>query len=255
MREVSFMRKWGIFLRVAGIVAGLLVVRFLIDFFKIDVLPELSLIGCFVGGTLFVIAIILAGVLADFKESEKLVNDLATSIITLCTYCKYINIKHSTILANMRGHIKELLSTINSNFKQNTYNLEEINRKINGIRDDIKKLAKKNVEVQFITTLQAELSSIYKISNRIETIMKTSFIPASYIVADVAVGVSILLLLFARLGSYYEGLIIIGSISFVLVSLILLIKDMDNPFEVGNYSAADVDLSTLFKLEQYLETI
>jgi len=249
------MRKWGIFLRVAGIVAGLLVVRFLIDFFKLDVLPELSLIGCFVGGTLFVIAIVLAGALADFKESEKIVDDLAACIKTLYTYCKFINVKHSTILTSMQDHIKELLSAINSNFKQNTWNLEEVNGKIDEIRNDLKELAEKNVEVQFITTLQAELSSIDKMSNRIETIMKTSFIPASYIIADVAVGVSLLLLLFAKLDPYYQGLIIIGSISFVLVSLILLIKDMDNPFEVGNYSIADVDISILFNLERDLEAV
>lgn len=38
----------------------------------------------------------------------------------------------------------------------------------------------------------------------------------------------------------------------MLLSILALIKDMDNPFEVGKNSYADVDLSHLRKLEKYL---
>jgi hypothetical protein len=41
-----------------------------------------------------------------------------------------------------------------------------------------------------------------------------------------------------------------GGVAFLLISLLLLIKDMDNPFE----GDARVDLRILHKLEKYLET-
>jgi hypothetical protein len=50
-------------------------------------------------------------------------------------------------------------------------------------------------------------------------------------------------------------LIMVGGASFVLTILILLILDMDNPFEVGKNTVADVDLSRLFELEEHLEKI
>jgi hypothetical protein len=49
---------------------------------------------------------------------------------------------------------------------------------------------------------------------------------------------------------YYEGIALFGGVAFLLISLLLLIKDMDNPFE----GDARVDLRILHKLEKYLET-
>jgi hypothetical protein len=48
-------------------------------------------------------------------------------------------------------------------------------------------------------------------------------------------------------------LLLFGSVSFVLISLLMLIKDMDNPFEFGKKTSADVDLTILFDLEKEFE--
>jgi hypothetical protein len=53
---------------------------------------------------------------------------------------------------------------------------------------------------------------------------------------------------------YYEGILLFGSVAFVLIGLMMLIMDMDNPFEYGNNSAADVDLKILFKLKDCIES-
>ena len=84
------------------------------------------------------------------------------------------------------------------------------------------------VFVSFITTLQAEIMNIMRMFNRIETIVTTTFVPAAYTACYVTIGISIILLLFARIASYYQALIMVGSISFVLVILVMLIQDMEN---------------------------
>lgn len=63
------------------------------------------------------------------------------------------------------------------------------------------------------------------ISNRIETIKETTFIPAAYSVAQLAVGAAILRLLFMKIDPFLDGIIMIRVISLILVSLILLIRD------------------------------
>jgi hypothetical protein len=60
-------------------------------------------------------------------------------------------------------------------------------------------------------------------------------------------------LLFVKTEPYLEGLALIGATSALLIGLILLIKDMDNPFEVGKNTYADIDLSLLWNLEDYLK--
>lgn len=48
-------------------------------------------------------------------------------------------------------------------------------------------------------------------------------------------------------------MIIFSIIIALLISIILLIKDMDNPFEYGQRTFADVDLSPILEIEKYLD--
>jgi hypothetical protein len=83
--------------------------------------------------------------------------------------------------------------------------------------------------------------------------METSFIPAAYAISELATAAAIVLLMFIKLDPLYEGLVVFLAFSALLISLNLLIRDMDNPFEVGEDSHADVDMVLLWKLEDYLE--
>ena len=61
----------------------------------------------------------------------------------------------------------------------------------------------------------------------------------------------LIVLLFIRLDPYYEGLVIFFVIAVTIIGLLLLIKDMDNPFEYGAHAYADVDFTILFDMEEY----
>lgn len=250
----NFIRKWGLTFKVLVIVSILLVIKRIIVFFNLDVTTTSPLITALVGGVIFTIAIIFTGTLTDYKESEKIPGELAASIKALYKDSRMIGIDDEKTTVNMLSHIKELLRVINSNFKKNAWELKEINNVLNVIDKDINKLVEKEVAPQFIVKLRTELTNIDKISNRIKTITETTFIPAAYGIAELAIAAVLLVLLFVKTEPYYEGLALIGVTSALLIGLILLIKDMDNPFEVGKNSYADVDLSLLWNLEDYLKS-
>ena len=84
-------------------------------------------------------------------------------------------------------------------------------------------------------------------------ITRTEFIPAAYAVAEIATAAVILVMLFIKNDPYLEGSVIFVFLSLMLISLVLLIKDMDNPFEFHQGTNADVDVETLFKLGTYFE--
>lgn len=67
--------------------------------------------------------------------------------------------------------------------------------------------------------------------------------------------VCICFLLFTNIDRFIDGIIMTGVISLILISLILLIKDMDDPFEVGKKTYADIDLSLMYKLEERIKTL
>lgn len=202
----------------------------------------------------FTIAIIFAGVLTDYKESEKIPGELAASIKALYKDSRIIHLDDRKLTEDLRVHTRELLRTINGNFRNNVWELGAINAATDAINEDISRLAAKGVAPQFVVKLRTELINIDKISNRIKTITETAFILAAYALAELAVAAVLVLLLFIKTEPYYVGPAIIGATSTLLIGILMLIKDMDNPFEVGKNTYADVDLSLLWKLEEDLNS-
>jgi len=244
--------KWGLAFKTAAIVAIIIAARVLIQALDLDVIPTGTMLSALVAGAVFTVAIIFTGTMADFKESEKIPGELATSITSLWKDAKLACIGQDTIAPDVQLHIKELLGTINSNFSRlqagGTWKSTAINSAIDKVDEDIIHLAEKGVAPALLARLRTGLTDINSISNRIDVIAETSFIPAAYTIAQVAISFVLIVSSFVEMEHYYEGIAFLGSISFLLIGLMLLIKDMDNPFE----GYARIDLSLLDSLEQRL---
>jgi hypothetical protein len=249
-----FGKKYGLIVTALGITVILLGARFIIDSLGFDVISVTTVIGSFVGAAIFTIAIILAGTMTDFKESERIPGELASALKNLYHDSRLIQLEDQEPVAVLQHHVRELVVVINGNFRNNVWNLRrDIVPAMDAINDDLVTLAERNVPPNFLVKLRSELSAVDRLANRIEIIMETSFIPAAYAIAELATAGVILILLFIKLDPYFEGLVIFTVISALLIALLLLIRDMDNPFEVGRQSYADVDMKLLWQLEDYLK--
>jgi hypothetical protein len=248
----SFMNKWGLIIRAAGFTGVLLMVRLISDYLNYDVLSLTNLITAFISGAIFTIAIIFAGVLTDFKESEKIPGEIATSIRTLYSDLTLIRVPDKEITRRMQGKVCSLLATINTNFRNNTWDLKKMDHTIDVFVEDISQLVDMNVPPQYTVKLKNEIGAIDKLSHRIKTIAETSFIPAAYAIAELAAAGVIVLLFFVRLDPLYEGIVLFTVLCMLMTALLLLIRDMDNPFEVGRGSHADINLFLLWDLEKEL---
>jgi len=76
----------------------------------------------------------------------------------------------------------------------------------------------------------------------LKTVAETSFIPAPCSIAEIPVAGVILILFFVKIDPRKEDMIIFSIIIALLISIILLLKDMDNPFEYGQRTFADVGI-------------
>jgi hypothetical protein len=61
----------------------------------------------------------------------------------------------------------------------------------------------------------------------------------------------LLIFIFAKNEWGFSGLALFALIAFVLAAIVQLIHDIDNPFEYGKNTVADVDTSVLFRLEDH----
>lgn len=247
------MAKYGLILKALGITLALLVFRLIFDYLKFDILPVTNLITAFISGAIFTIAIIYSGTLIDYKESEKIPGEIATSLRTFYSDLELVRVPDKALVKGMQEKTAALLRCINTNFRNNAWDLDEMDKAIDTINADISKLVDLNVPPNFVIKLKTEMTTIDRLSHRIKTIADTSFIPAAYAIAELAAVGVIILLLFIKLDPYYEGVVIFTVLCMLLTALLMLIKDMDNPFEVGKNSYADVDLFLLWDLEKKLD--
>jgi len=146
-------------------------------------------------------------------------------------------------------HVEELLSSINSNFRNNQWHKHEVDKIINDINADVATLWQQGAPTGVLMKIRDNLTGIDRLSHRVDYIAKTSFLPAAYFVVEIGVFLVLLIFVFAKNEWGLGGILLFAAIGFVLLSLIQLIRDIDNPFEVGKNTCADVDLSVLFKLE------
>jgi len=251
--DLSFKKKWGIMFKAVLLMLGLLVIRTIIDLMGYDLIPISTVVGAFITGAIFTIAIIFTGTFTDFKESEKVGGDLAAALKALYNDSRVLPLADDAPLKVFRAHLRHLHRTIYAGLSENRFDLAEVNKAMNVLNNDIRTLAFLNVAPPLIAKLRNELGLIDKTCNRIEVIIRTDFIPAAYALAEVATGGVIILLLFIKMDILFEGTIIFAVICTMLIGLILLIRDMDNPFEFGPETYADVDLETLVFLETYFD--
>jgi hypothetical protein len=249
----AFRKKWGLIGKALTITAVLVVVRFLIDALQYDQLTLTNLITAFIGGAIFTVAIIFAGTLTDYKESEKIPNEIAVSLLTLYHDSKLFRPPEGQASLHLREHIRSLSRIIVGNFRSNVYDIENVRAAIAHINDDVYSLVDHNAPPQYVNKIRTELGNIDRLLSRVRTIAETSFIPAAYAIAEISVAGVVLVLFFVKIDPYYEGIIIFTIIIALLISILLLIRDMDNPFEYGRNTFADVDLSPLLEIEKYMD--
>ena len=248
------MNKWMIVIKamvVAVIVAG---VKFGLHTLNLEFIRIDSLISALISGVIFTIAILLAGVMTDFKESEKIPGELAASIKALHKDFELLEFTAKKETDSALSHLNSLISVIINQFESNKWKQSEIGAIIEKIDNDIKVMAEKNMAPPYIIKMRNELHNIEKISNRIDTIEETNFLPAAYALSQVAVLFLMLILLFSLVDPYVIGMVIIFTVTFLITGILVLIKDMDNPFETGGTGSADIDLSHIYKLDQYLKS-
>ncbi len=243
-----FKAKWGLVLKALALVVPLVGVKIVVHHFGWDVIPVGTLTSALITGTFFVVAIILAGVMTDFKESEKMLSEFAASIETLCNDARLLD--SNTDAAGVLSHLRELIRIAVTNFEREAvWKLSEVNPAIQRIEEDVRSLNQQGRPLSILLRMRSELTNLKRISYRVEAIKETTFMPAAHAIAEVGVCAIVLVLILSTIEPFYEALLLVGVLSLILTSVVLLIDDMDNPF--GGYGM--VDMRAVRRLEKHLD--
>lgn len=247
--------RWRLAAKVAPVVAVAAAIKIVLDIQGWEPIPLSPLYTGLVAATVFLLGFLLAGTLADYKESEKLPGDLAASLETIADECLILHSdKHAEPARECLGQLRDLVGAVLSWFYRSESTAAVLDR-ISGLNRfflAFEPLTQPN----FIVRLKQEQSAVRRMVIRIKTIRDTSFVGAGYAIAELATFLLVVGLLLAEIGPDLEEVFLVSSITFLLVYVIFLITDLDDPFEYNadgsDNGAAEVSLEPLQDLEQRL---
>lgn len=222
-------QKWKLARRVLKIILIITIVKFIVHYAGLEFLPLTSLFTAIISANIFLIGFLITGVLSDYKESEKLPGDLAVRLEAMVDELSITHKnKKNLVVKQAIKHVLGLTTSIIKWFhKQEKTSV--VVEKITGLNDHFLSM-EPLTQANFIVRMKQEQTAIRRIMTRIHTIRETSFNEAGYAIAEIISAVLVIGLILLKLEPFYENIFFVIFVSFILIYMVLLIKDLDNPF-------------------------
>jgi len=228
---------------------------------------ELSpLLAGAIGAEVFILGFLLNGTAGDFKEAEKLPGEVAASLETIADECLITDKEFQ--LPEARTALAQLVEISRSvrSWLVHDRGMDDVLADIRALNEPYRVFAPV-IQAGFTTRLKTEQSNIRKTVLRMDTMRRTSYVAAGYLIAEVTALLLMFVLVVTKLGANDQPghqftevvtqLVLVGLISYLLIYLVSLIRDLDNPFEYkdGKPGAADVNLEVLERNEDRLRSL
>lgn len=243
----KFWQKWSIAFKVMPFVILVAILKLLSHKFGFEVMELNALFTSLVAGIIFLIGFLITGVLSDYKESEKIPSELAASMKTLYddTYTIYKgknSQKALEFIEFQKSFIDSLLDWFHK--KERT---KSILSKISSMNEFFIEFDKEGVQANYIIKLKNEQNSLRKMVLRIDTIRATNFVSSAYAIVEF-MGILIAFgLIIIKIEPFYASLFFTLLVTFLILYMVFLIRDLDNPFDysVKGESGTEVSLKPI----------
>jgi predicted membrane chloride channel (bestrophin family) len=220
--------QYRLLILVSTIVFAVLCAKLVVHFLGWEVISINPLFSGIVAANVFLMGFLLNGVLSDFKESERLPGELSACLENLVQ--EISGIRFAKPEANVGAcliHLSQLSNDILSWFHKKHYTAELMEH-VNNLTPQFA-MMEQWTQATLVARLKQEQGNLRRTLIRIHTIRETSF------------G-----LILAKIEPFYESLFFVVVISYLMIFLLMLIRDLDNPFGYyERYSGADVSLKPL----------
>jgi hypothetical protein len=238
-------RSHRILLKALPFVLFIIAVKLLLHWLGWEYLSMNAIFSGIIGATVFLMSFLLNGVLTDFKESEKIPGDVSAIVATIADEIEIIaKAKKDPSTRESLVFLHDLIVSIRG-WLYRKERTKAVMERIRGLNDHFLRF-ETLTQANFISRLKQEQSNLRKLVIRIHTIRETDFISSGYLLATSTSVLLIVGLAFTKIEPFYESLFSVGVVSYLLVFLLLLIRDLDNPF--GHYdvgSSEDVSLKPI----------
>lgn len=232
-------------LRAGAVTSFIVATKLIVHFAGAEVISINPLFSGIVAANMFLLGFLLSGVLTDYKESERLPGELSACLENITQEVRGIGLAHpAAVVGPGLAHIAQL-SRLMLDWFHKRGRTEDLLDHLNELTPHIATM-EQWTQATLVARLKQEQGAIRRIIFRIHTIRETSFVTTGYLLADMVTTLLCVGLVLARIEPFHESMFFVIVISYIMVFLRLLIRDLDNPFGYyERHSGEDVSLKPM----------
>jgi hypothetical protein len=247
-----YLKMLRIFLLALGATLLIVSLKFIFHQLNVEVIEQTSLHNSVISSVIFVIGFLLSATIADYKESEKIPAEFASTVENMYEDAESI---HATYPKFDLDLFRKNLIDVLGSFRDGTrVNRGGARREINELNDTFTEMEKAGVPANFIVKLKQQQAQLLRSLFRVNYIQKIKFIPSAFILARSIVLLVIVVLLLTNIDPFYGGLVLTGAISFIMLYMIILIQTISIPFHAKGKTQDDVSLFLLQETTTHLKS-
>ncbi|MFO1155660.1 MAG: hypothetical protein U1E43_02270 [Rhodospirillales bacterium] len=205
------------------------------------------LISSVISGGIFVMGLVLAGTLVDYRDAERAPTDVAASLYALLRETEAMNrIWGKPDMATARARLIAVVTALRADITSG--NTRECQAAIENLSPTLEELEETKVPANYIVRLRSEQAALRKAALRVYHIQREEFLPSAKAMITSVVAIIMLILLFTDMGGLLESVVTIGFLGFFFIYLLRLLNVIDKPFKAGR-ERTDDDVSLFLATE------
>jgi len=250
MLRTRFLR-WRVVGQTALVVLGIIAAKLVISAFSLEFISLSPLFTSVVAGGVFVLGLIVAGTLTDYKEAERVPAEITAALTNIHDDAAAfkeafpdldLDRLEDTLFRIVDAFLHDLGDPLS------TRALEAID----DLNASFLEMDRVGVPATYVSRLRNEQGALRRSVLRVYHVQRTEFLPSAYLLIQAIVVIIITVLAFMEIEPTYEAVIILAFISFFFISLLRLLRIMDRPFHIEERT--DEEFS-LFLLRRFVERL
>lgn len=244
--------RWRVVASTAVIVLGIVVIKLLVAGFELEFISLSPLFTSVLAGGVFVLGLIVAGTLADYKEAERVPAEITAALTNIHDDCAAFKQAFPDFdLQRLEDTEVHIVASFLDDLAADTDSTRTLEA-INDLNATFLELDRVGVQATYTSRLRNEQSALRRNVLRVYHVQRTEFLPSATLLIQAIVAIIITVLVFMEIEPTYEAAIILGFISFFFISLLRLLRIMDRPFHIEERTDDDV---SLFLLRNFVDRL
>jgi hypothetical protein len=236
------LKKWHLAIKIVPLMIAIIILKLLFHKFSLEFISLNALFTSLIAANTFLIGFLITGVISDYKESEKIPGDMATGLEAMYDEVYILDKnKGNERTKDFLIFYRKFLSSIHEWFyrREKTKSIIEKLHQMDDYFADFETIIQPN----FLARIKNEQSNFRKMVIRVDNIRDLSFVQSAYAIVEMLAFLVIFGLLILKIEPFYEALFFTTIVSFLMIYMIFLIKDLDNPFDYSAHGENGTEVS------------